>query len=162
MKEIKFKVYVDSIGFGSGLFDVTDMELQEDCEKTVSYDAIDPHDNEKVRFTVKLADRHVHLLQYIGLKDKNGKDVYEGDIVISKAYPFYRDTAKITSKWECKEFNYVGIVTYDDENLSYFLDIKKVSNRVNGDVLCLDISDYDLEVIGNIYENKDSISSEGI
>ena len=112
-------------------------------------------DNEQVdlnKHIDSLMEAGYKLVQFIGKRDIKGKKIYEGDIVTAKAYPFYGNAPEITSSnGKCDELNYVGVVTYCEDTLSYFLDIKKVSNRVSGDVVCLDINDYDLEVIDNIY-----------
>ncbi|EKQ3639322.1 hypothetical protein P4583_000022 [Enterococcus faecalis] len=79
-----------------------------------------------------------HLMQSIGLKDKNGVEIFEGDIV------HYRDG----------EYSYLGIVKRDcyqffidgiepDDNYD-FID---VSNTFDGTS--------SLEVIGNIHENPE-------
>ncbi|MFG5565107.1 YopX family protein [Enterococcus faecalis] len=79
-----------------------------------------------------------HLMQSIGLKDKNGVEIFEGDIVQ------YRDG----------EYSYLGIVKRDfyqffidgiepDDNYD-FID---VSNTFDGTS--------SLEIIGNIHENPE-------
>lgn len=78
-------------------------------------------------------DRHVviGIDQYTGLKDKNGKEIYENDIVITE---YGEDKHTDTVIWE---------------NSSAIFTLEK-----DGDLL----NEYlDLEVIGNIYENKDLI-----
>lgn len=67
------------------------------------------------------------LMQYTGLKDKNGKEIYEGDIV--RYYSFIKDK-KLLAEVIFEE----GCFVIDD----YYLGHKK---RV--------------EVIGNIYENPE-------
>jgi uncharacterized phage protein (TIGR01671 family) len=85
--------------------------------------------------------------QFTGLYDKNGKEVYEGDIFTSGEYPFTDDANK----------NYVGVVEYEEESLCWHYDFVKISNRVRGgavgDRLC-DVES-DIEVIGNIHQNPE-------
>jgi uncharacterized phage protein (TIGR01671 family) len=100
------------------------------------------------------------IMQFTGVLDKNGKEIYEGDIIIAKDYPFYGDEA-------CEaELNYVGEVFWDEEGLRWYYEMHVVSNRVRGaacgDVLCNqkhdDKTSSDWEVVGNIYENPELLT----
>lgn len=74
------------------------------------------------------------LMQYIGLKDINGKEIYEGDIV---ELIFEEDGETLTGK---------GIVKYLDDWTGFFC--------VSFDGNCTS-SILNPRVIGNIYENKE-------
>jgi uncharacterized phage protein (TIGR01671 family) len=85
------------------------------------------------------------IMQYIGLKDKNGKDVYEGDIVLDW-FGTKREVVfgKIgyDSKWNGLTGFYFKSDDYD------FLELQYHNNPL------------DLEVIGNIYENTELLKNE--
>src|SRR5690625_3150996 len=89
------------------------------------------------------------FMQYTGLKDSNGIEIYEGDILTSEQYP-YQDEG---------EYNYHLVIEYDgNESAAYFGVLKCVGEGKRG------ISDgiseilentFIYEVIGNIYENPE-------
>ncbi len=78
------------------------------------------------------------VMLWTGKQDKNGKDIYDGDILRCKGY-----NQKYVVKWDNDSSAYC-IETYPliDENRKYFF---------------LQFIGMEFEVIGNIYENSDLI-----
>jgi uncharacterized phage protein (TIGR01671 family) len=83
-------------------------------------------------------------MQYTGRKDKNGKEIYEGDICkfrLSTRYGFIDKT---------------GVIRCED--LASGCTLKFLPFELDG---CrLDFEVLDLEVIGNIYENKELLNAK--
>jgi len=81
------------------------------------------------------------LMQYTGLSDKNGVEIYEGDIL--GGYPH----GTITVYWDEKYACYSCVDT--DNDIDYGIFSQQLRNCGSG-----------LEIIGNIHENKSLLDDQ--
>ena len=109
MRELKFRAWLKNIK------KMTDVTWFSDKEVNCNYVPLPKRDD-------------VILMQFTGLKDISGKEIYEGDII---KHPDALCYCVITYEDTQAEF-----MALDDENMGYSISY-----------------DMDLDVIGNIYEN---------
>jgi len=81
-------------------------------------------------------EKHYILMQYTGLKDKNGKEIYEGDIL----------------RWEDRGGDYPSVMI-----MTKPVEIKNLNSMTP---MLFDKIDY--FVIGNIYENPELLNEEAL
>lgn len=103
-------------------------------------------------------DRYIILTdtigQFTGLFDKNGKEIYEGDILRGDDYPFY-DAEK-------DSYNYYAIVEWDEEAAQFYAyihlakdaEVRGISQGIGEDMENL----REMEVIGNIHDNPELLN----
>jgi len=104
-----------------------------------------------------LRDFEGHLMQYTGLKDKNGKEIYEGDIVSVKSIIY--DTIEPFEKSTKIEFQIFCEVIWCNKIAGY--DLKKIDGDNKPDAWGFYNENVNpFEVIGNIYENPELINSK--
>jgi uncharacterized phage protein (TIGR01671 family) len=130
MRELKFRAWFKAgLPFGqqyTGMYSVIDLDKESVTVKRSSTFA--------QSIFIKSA---VEIMQYTGLKDKNGKEIYEGDILQDRQGK--------------------GEVKWIQEHCSFLVRVRKPHgyHKLEGDYQ-LNLT----EVIGNIYENPELLKQE--
>lgn len=98
-------------------------------------------------FEYKDVTDKIELMQYTGLHDKNGKEIYEEDVV--------KITNKNSKVIPIKPL--ISQIVWSEEYLAYILITTSVKDAFEnlGDYI-----DYDIEVIGNVFENPELLGGE--
>ena len=123
MREIKFRAWIKELN------EIREVEYINFWKKMISF----PNKFCKEYYLNADFDE-IELMQYTGLKDKNNKEIYEGDIVKLRAN------------------HGIGVVKYYDEWGAFVVEYIKPRPLV---VLGMSYYKEDIEVIGNIYENPE-------
>ena len=148
MKETKFKAWhkaekvmcdVSTINFDSGAFLVGVKKGEDQIEDKYFIPA--PIDGRFCNFD------EFELLQYTGLKDKNGKEIYEGSIVRVDAISIY-EAKNAIMKWR------------DWESENYWMKIKAgwYLSGINRRIAQI-WTEKTIEIIGNIHKNPELLKS---
>ena len=84
-------------------------------------------------------DSNYDFIQYIGRKDKNGKKIFENDIVA-------RYAEKDSDAYKKGDLLYIGLVVYEEKSCAFVV-------RCGFDFKIFE--SMDIEILGNIYENPE-------
>jgi len=134
MREIKFRVWVNK-----RMLNVTTLSLP--CNETHEFMSFShPSNNPGLKEGVGFSPRGSIFMQYTGLKDKNGKEIYEGDVVVSG---MLNDDDWIPEN---------AIIKWDEEYCSFHQELLRTKYNGDPDWQLMDVP---CEVIGNIYENSE-------
>lgn len=98
------------------------------------------NENREIKESDKSYTNEFGLMQYTGLKDKNGTEIYEGDIMEFR--PWNKEETE----------NYIVKFISDDAS---FRGIKEKKSSIK--VLSLINSEQGLKIIGNIFENPELV-----
>ncbi|MBV1928627.1 MAG: YopX family protein [Gammaproteobacteria bacterium] len=154
MRDIKFRAW-NKLSAHPNMIDVEQLTYDE-CGglSHVSGWCVDPDDGGEQTLSIA----QFELMQFTGLTDKNGVDIYEGDIVsfhvdwigqpnkqviFDKDFHSYVLLSGEEKRWVAKGSNHFKYWSTDEDNI----------------YLLHEADSYDVEVIGNIYENPELLEN---
>ena len=102
--------------------------------------------------------KDIELIQYTGLKDKNGKEIYEGDIISDCfKHPDKEDTCHYLGPSK------KGIIEWNINHAGFYIETDRWEDdmymtEITGPTTSHQIMPEWIEIIGNIYENPELAS----
>lgn len=121
MREIKFRAWDKDF---HQMFPVTTMKIKDDDFQVIS--------NQQMLLKFE-------LMQYTCLKDNNGKEIYEGDIIAGRNFNYIVEWRDDIAVWQCDPIQKEHLIT-SSKNL-------------------FELCEFDnCEIKGNIYENPELIN----
>lgn len=149
MREIKFRAWNERKGWKN--------KDGSDCVPQMEYDGFVIYPDGKKEFPqggwdLSGRDEEMTLMQYTGLKDKNGKEIYEGDILkFLVHYP-----ADFQERNPYKRYGRIcGPVLWEEG----WLYADKKEHNGQDDMLLYQSSSQEFEIIGNIYQNPELLNN---
>jgi uncharacterized phage protein (TIGR01671 family) len=140
-REIKFRAYSSH---NHKMYPVSDIEWDIDGRIWVTAD--------DGKNGIELIDEEAHLMQYTGLKDKNGREIYEGDFVS------FGSVWNNGNNEDIDEEFHIGVVEYDPNYAVYNVNCEESGER---HFMFMDVVNYDgFGVIGNIFENPELLEAK--
>lgn len=135
MREIKFRAWWKHINTMQYFDTLAFLNFDDDV---LMYQEIP----EEVPHGIGRIDNTQILMQYTGLKDKNGTEIYEGDVVKGRYYAGYNIGIKGiigNVSWTSASFKVNGVKQYEGTRVGL---------------------DWSFEVIGNIYEHPELLKGQ--
>ncbi|MEH6439333.1 YopX family protein [Bacillus sp. JHAA] len=140
MREIKFRAYH------------TEKRDGQEFPRMLDWDELLNNDEEELACYFKNEFSNVSpLMQYTGLKDKNGREIYEGDIVRN-----HRDNSNelLEVLWQEEVAEHASDGIYWTKEVPGFR-----FKRIKRGLTTVFVAHVDLEVIGNIHQNPELLEA---
>ena len=154
MREIKFRCWdktarkmrqVIEIVFNAGMY----YDTNDNTVKLIWVKGHDIIDNKDIALEREHKNEYI-LMQYTGLKDKNGKEIYEGDIIDFSYDMFVGNFNTFVAK---------GIVVFE-EGAFYVQCLENEGLTKDESYLLYTINIDTIKIIGNIYENPELLEDK--
>lgn len=148
MREIKFRAWTgnemitppnETIGSGSSA-DIIELSIAGHVSRRNAY-GLDGYERNP---TFDEPEKDIVLMQFTGLKDRKGIDIYDGDVLI-----FGKSSTRYAVSW-----NNDGWVAFSNEGDEFGAYRNSIYHRTR-----YDKENKQIEIIGNIYENPELIKN---